>query len=137
MVLGNTEKVSILVTALEASYRALSAAAARAQLVCLWSLGLALTGAAWLAHGDAILAADQAVILAAGVLAAWFALRLAFLADLRKSFAVRSARWPPASKTFWASTPPAVSARRPRRCSPSPGARAARRLARPSPPPPC
>lgn len=86
MVLGNTERVSILVAALEASYRALAAAAARAQGVCLWSLGLALAGAAWLAHGDAILATDQAVIIAVAVLAAWFALRFVFLADLRKSF---------------------------------------------------
>ena len=86
MVLGNSEKVSILTAALDSRYRALETIRGRMQSVCLWSLVLLLGAAGWLAQTGAVLAADQAAILLIGAVVAWLALRFVFLGNLRTAF---------------------------------------------------
>jgi hypothetical protein len=89
MMLGNQEKVSILISALEARYRALDAIRDRVQSVCIWALGLLLAATGWLVQKSVILAGDQTAVFCAGVMAAWIVLRLVFLADLQKGFRVQ------------------------------------------------
>ena len=84
MIPGNPEKLSILVSALEARYRALDAIRDRAQGVSVWSLGLLLGAAGFLVQSGKIFPEDQTAIICLGVLAAWLVLRFAFLADLRR-----------------------------------------------------
>lgn len=88
MMLGNQEKVSILVSALEARYRALDAIRDRVQSVSIWALGLLLAATGWLVQKSAILAGDQTAVFCIGVTAGWIVLRLVFLADLQKGFRV-------------------------------------------------
>jgi hypothetical protein len=89
MMLGNQEKVSILVSALEARYRALDAIRDRVQSVSIWALGLLLAAAGWLVQKSVILADDQTAVSCIGVTAGWIVLRLVFLADLQKGFGVQ------------------------------------------------
>jgi hypothetical protein len=86
MMLGNQEKVSILISALESRYRALDAIRDRVQSVGVWALGLLLAATGWLVEKSVILAGDQTAIVCIGVVAGWIVLRLVFLADLRKGF---------------------------------------------------
>jgi hypothetical protein len=86
MMLSNQEKVSILVSALEARYRALDAIRDRAQSVCAWALGLMLAAAGWLVAKGQILSNDQTAVACFGVVATWTVLRLAYLSDLQKGF---------------------------------------------------
>jgi hypothetical protein len=86
MMLGNQEKVSILVSALEARYHALDAIRDRTQSICIWALGLLLAAAGWLVQKNAILGDDQTAVFCIGVAASWIVLRLVFLADLRRGF---------------------------------------------------
>jgi hypothetical protein len=86
MVLGNPEKVSVLISALEARYHALDAIRDRTQAVCIWALGLLLAAAGWLIAKGQILSADQTVVASLGVAATWIVLRLVFLADLQRGF---------------------------------------------------
>jgi hypothetical protein len=86
MVLGNAEKVSILVSALRERYRALDAIRDRVQGVSVWSLGLLLGAAGWILQSGKAFADDQTAISCIGVLAAWIVLRFVFLADLRTGF---------------------------------------------------
>jgi hypothetical protein len=86
MMLGNQEKVSVLVSALEARYRALDAIRDRAQSICVWALGLLLAAAGWLVAKGQILSADQMIVASVGVVATWIVLRLVFLADLQRGF---------------------------------------------------
>jgi hypothetical protein len=90
MVIGNPEKVSILVSSLQASRRAAAAVTARAQTVSLLALALMLAAAPWLVRGGAILADDQTAIFCAGAVAAWGALRFVLLAQLRNDAAAHS-----------------------------------------------
>jgi hypothetical protein len=89
MMLSNQEKVSILVSALEARYRALDAIRNRVQNVGIWALGLMLAATGWLVQKTVILAGDQTAVFCVGVMAAWIVLRLIFLADLQKGFRVQ------------------------------------------------
>lgn len=89
MMLGNQEKVSILLSALEARYRALDAIRDRVQSVGIWALGLLLAATGWLVQKSAILAGDQTAVFCTGVTAGWIVLRLVFLADLQKGFRVQ------------------------------------------------
>jgi len=86
MMLGNQEKVSILVSALEARYHALDAIRDRTQSICIWALGLLLAAAGWLVQTNVILGDDQTAVFCIGVAASWVVLRLVFLADLRRGF---------------------------------------------------
>jgi len=89
MMLANQEKVSILVSALEARYRALDAIRDRVQSVSIWALGLLLAATGWLVEKSVILADDQTAVSCVGVMAGWIVLRLVFLADLQKGFRVQ------------------------------------------------
>ncbi len=89
MMLGNQEKVSVLVSALEARYRALDAIRDRVQSVSIWALGLLLAATGWLVQKSVILADDQTAVSCIGVAAGWVVLRLVFLADLQKGFRVQ------------------------------------------------
>lgn len=89
MMLGNQEKVSILLGALEARYRALDAIRDRVQSVGVWALGLLLAATGWLVQKSVILAGDQTAVFCAGVMAGWTVLRLVYLADLQKGFKVQ------------------------------------------------
>jgi len=86
MIPGNTEKLTILISALEARYRALDAIRDRGQGVSVWSLGLLLGAAGWIVQSGKIFPVDQTAVICAGVLAAWIVLRFVFLADLRRGF---------------------------------------------------
>ncbi|HEY2178740.1 MAG TPA: hypothetical protein VGH15_09180 [Caulobacteraceae bacterium] len=87
MVMGVPEKVSILVSTLQTSRRAMAAITARAQTVSFVAFVLMLAAAAWLVEGGAILANDQTAIFCAGALAAWACLRFVMLAGLQGSAA--------------------------------------------------
>ncbi|HXV00569.1 MAG TPA: hypothetical protein VG166_08720 [Caulobacteraceae bacterium] len=87
IVIGNPEKVSILVASLVSSRQIMAATAARAQTASLATLALMLAAAAWLVLGGAILANDQTAIISSGALAAWAALRFTLFADLHSDFA--------------------------------------------------
>jgi hypothetical protein len=89
MMLGNPEKVSILVSALEARYRALDAIRDRVQSVSIWALGLSLAATGWLVQESLFLADDQTAVFCIGLVADWFVLRLVFFADLRRGFKVQ------------------------------------------------
>ncbi|HEY1449262.1 MAG TPA: hypothetical protein VGF33_12080 [Caulobacteraceae bacterium] len=86
MMLGNQEKASVLISALEARYRALDAIRDRAQGVCIWALGLLLAAAGWLVAKGQIQPADQTAVACVGIAATWIVLRLVFLADLQRGF---------------------------------------------------
>ena len=83
MMLGNQEKVSILVSALEARYRALDAIRDRTQSTCIWALGLLLAATGWLVQTSVTLANDQTAVFCIGLVASWIVLRLVFLAELQ------------------------------------------------------
>ena len=83
MVLGSSEKVTILISALEARYRALESIRDRAQGVSIWSLGLLLAAAAWLVATEKAPADDQLIVICLAVAWAWGAMRFAWLANLR------------------------------------------------------
>ena len=86
MMLGNQEKVSVLISALEARYRALDAIRDRAQSVCIWALGLLLAAAGWLVAKCPVQSEDQTAVACLGIVATWIVLRRVFLADLQRGF---------------------------------------------------
>ena len=86
MIPGTSEKVSILISALEANQRGLGAIGGRAQSIGLGSLVLLLGAGGWLVQSGKTLADDQTAIICLGVLVAWIVLRFVFMADLRAGF---------------------------------------------------
>jgi hypothetical protein len=89
MIVGNPEKVSTLICALEARYRALEAIVARARAVCVWSLATVLAAAGWVVWAGAVLADDQTVILCLAALVGWLALRFGLLPAWRREAAMQ------------------------------------------------
>ncbi|MGA2951447.1 MAG: hypothetical protein ABSD80_04345 [Caulobacteraceae bacterium] len=89
MIPGNSEKVSILVSALEARYRAQEVAGGRVQAVCAGALALLLAAAAALTLSGRIFAPDETAAVCAAALIGWIVLRFVFLADLARGLTVQ------------------------------------------------
>lgn len=89
MIPGNSEKVSILVSALEARYRAQEVAGGRVQAVCAGALALLLAAAGALAVSGRTFAADETAAVCAAALIGWIVLRFVFLADLARGLSAQ------------------------------------------------
>jgi hypothetical protein len=89
MIPGNTEKVSILVSALEARYRAQEVAGGRVQAVCAGALALLLVAAGALALSGRTFAPDETLAVCAAAVTGWIVVRFVFLADLARGLAAQ------------------------------------------------
>ncbi len=84
--LTSSEKVTVLLAALQERYEALRSIRARVEGIGLWSLGLLLAGAAWIVQSDAVIGRYEKVLYIAGILVGICVLRCYYLSDLAKGF---------------------------------------------------
>lgn len=86
MDLQDSQKIDILLNALEERYSALRTIRERVQNVGIWALGLFLGGAAWLIQSPIDLSVGQKALYTIGLSIAVALLRFEYLGDLEKGF---------------------------------------------------
>ena len=81
-----TDKVTILLAALQERYEALRAIRSRVEGLGLWVLGLLLSAAAWIVQSDIIIPKDDKTAYIVALTVAFVILRFKYLRDLSKGF---------------------------------------------------
>ena len=84
--INTTEKVDILISALEERYKALHVIRERVQNVGVWLLGIFLASGGWLLQNDITLSLLQQTVYMLGILSAVAVIRLRYLEDLETGF---------------------------------------------------
>ncbi len=86
MEINSTEKISILLAALQERYNATHIIRARVENICTWTLGILVTAAGLFIGKATCLALNDKIVLSASLLAIFIILRFVFLRDLEKGF---------------------------------------------------
>jgi hypothetical membrane protein len=86
VLLSEEKKAEVLMHALGERYSAIRAIRDRVQNVCLWVLGLFVTGAGWLLQATNPLDCSEKIFFTSMILIAVFVLRAYYLKDLEKGF---------------------------------------------------
>ncbi len=86
MQIDDSNKVNILLSALQERYNAIHIIRARVESICTWTLGILVTATGLFIGKSAELSCDEKVFLTVALIAILLALRFLFLRDLEKGF---------------------------------------------------